>query len=229
MRTKKNTPDLHLLINKAIEFAAKRHEGAYRKGTDIPYIAHPMKVLYLLQKYNQSYVCQIAGICHDLQEDTKTTNAEICELFGVDVGYIVNALTLGKKNGWRKAREDFFDYYANVMNGDASVEAITTEANVWTVKGADIVANLEDLANEYEIKGDKLFEKFNASKEDEAWYYARALFWAYHILNESSSHKDAVKMVSLGFNCYNKVFGFAAYNKYKPTEDERMYNREPWE
>ena len=37
-----------LLIQKAIIFATKKHEGQKRKGTDIPYIVHPMEVMQTL-------------------------------------------------------------------------------------------------------------------------------------------------------------------------------------
>ena len=32
------------MVQKAIDFATKVHEGQYRKGTDRPYIVHPMEV-----------------------------------------------------------------------------------------------------------------------------------------------------------------------------------------
>jgi (p)ppGpp synthase/HD superfamily hydrolase len=36
------------LIHEAITFAARKHAGQVRKGTDIPYIAHPMEVMQIL-------------------------------------------------------------------------------------------------------------------------------------------------------------------------------------
>ena len=32
------------MVQKAIDFATKVHEGQYRKGTDRPYIVHPLEV-----------------------------------------------------------------------------------------------------------------------------------------------------------------------------------------
>ena len=37
-----------MLIHKAIEFAAVKHRNQVRKGTDTPYIVHPMEVMYIL-------------------------------------------------------------------------------------------------------------------------------------------------------------------------------------
>lgn len=37
-----------MLIHEAIEFAAIKHRNQVRKGTDTPYIVHPMEVMYIL-------------------------------------------------------------------------------------------------------------------------------------------------------------------------------------
>ncbi len=37
-----------MLIHEAIEFAAVKHRNQVRKGTDTPYIVHPMEVMYIL-------------------------------------------------------------------------------------------------------------------------------------------------------------------------------------
>ena len=36
-------------IHNAIIYAAKKHEGQARKGTDTPYIVHPMEVMQIHQ------------------------------------------------------------------------------------------------------------------------------------------------------------------------------------
>jgi len=61
-----------LLIQKAIIFATKKHEGQKRKGTDIPYIVHPMEVMQILTAMDCSQNVIIAGILHDTLEDTDT-------------------------------------------------------------------------------------------------------------------------------------------------------------
>lgn len=39
---------MSMAIQKAIIFATLKHEGQKRKGTDIPYIVHPMEVMQIL-------------------------------------------------------------------------------------------------------------------------------------------------------------------------------------
>ena len=41
------------MVQKAIDFATKVHEGQYRKGTDRPYIVHPMEALPLKELVRQ--------------------------------------------------------------------------------------------------------------------------------------------------------------------------------
>ena len=59
-------------LEAAIEFASVKHEGQYRKG-GAPYITHPVAVANILKEkgFNEDY--QIAGIFHDLLEDTDAT------------------------------------------------------------------------------------------------------------------------------------------------------------
>lgn len=57
-------------------FVKKRHEGQTRKqGT--PYYLHPFSVCQILKEYGFSKDYQIAGLGHDLLEDTQTTKDEI--------------------------------------------------------------------------------------------------------------------------------------------------------
>ena len=52
------------IVEKAVIFAAKAHQGQTRKSTDIP-IMHPFAVGMLLQKEKCTDVVIAAGILHD--------------------------------------------------------------------------------------------------------------------------------------------------------------------
>jgi hypothetical protein len=66
----------YLLIHNAIIFAAKKQDGQKRKGTDIPYISHPMEVMGILIANGCSETVIAAGILHDTLEDTETARAD---------------------------------------------------------------------------------------------------------------------------------------------------------
>ena len=57
------------MIDLAIEVAIKAHQNQVRKGTDIPYITHPLAVGIILAKAGCSDEVIIAGILHDTLED----------------------------------------------------------------------------------------------------------------------------------------------------------------
>ena len=84
------------LIN-AIQFASKKHIGQERRGSGLPYVTHPIIVSHLIAKYKPHSKhledLQIAGLFHDLLEDTNTTYAEIEREFGPLVASIVQELT----------------------------------------------------------------------------------------------------------------------------------------
>ncbi len=76
---------------KALEFAAEKHKGQYRKG-GAEYITHPIAVAEILKNkgYDGDYL--IAALFHDMLEDTNATEAEILQLGGFEVLTSIKAL-----------------------------------------------------------------------------------------------------------------------------------------
>ena len=147
-------------IHEAITFAARKHAGQVRKGTDTPYIAHPMEVMQiLLAEKSCSEDVIIAGILHDTLEDTDTTPAEILDRFGEDVLKIVASESEDKSKSWKERKQFTTDHLAG-----ASMEAKL-------VCCADKLSNLRSMASDKETVGDKLWERFKAGKSDVEWYY----------------------------------------------------------
>ena len=77
------------MIFRAIKFAADAHEGHYRKGTNIPYISHLMNVMKILCENNCSDEVVVAGILHDVVEDTPITIEQVERKFGKTVADMV--------------------------------------------------------------------------------------------------------------------------------------------
>lgn len=50
------------LIDRAIAFAVKAHEGIARKGTNVPYIVHPMEAMTIVSTITDS---EVNGLAHD--------------------------------------------------------------------------------------------------------------------------------------------------------------------
>jgi (p)ppGpp synthase/HD superfamily hydrolase len=84
------------LVLEAACFAAQRHANQRRKGMDHePYINHLLEVGALLaQATNPPDVnLVIAGLLHDVVEDTATTREEVADRFGEDVATLVMEVT----------------------------------------------------------------------------------------------------------------------------------------
>ena len=70
------------IIEKAIQFATKAHEGAYRKGTSLPYIIHPLEAASIAAQITEDPEVIAAAVLHDVVEDTSFTEDNIRVLFG---------------------------------------------------------------------------------------------------------------------------------------------------
>lgn len=79
----------------ALAFATKKHEGQFRVG-GLPYITHPVAVAEYLRDKGYDVDYQIAGLFHDLLEDTDATLDEIRALGGEKVADAVVRLTKQK-------------------------------------------------------------------------------------------------------------------------------------
>lgn len=79
----------------AYKFADTLHKGQVRDGTDIPYIAHPLRmVIALIEKYNFSNTDVFKAVfLHDVLEDTTGKEQQIKERFGEEVLEIVKKVT----------------------------------------------------------------------------------------------------------------------------------------
>ncbi|MBO4728385.1 MAG: HD domain-containing protein, partial [Spirochaetaceae bacterium] len=96
-------------IQEAIIFATLAHEGQKRKGTDIPYIVHPMEVMQILTECHCNDDVIIAGILHDTLEDTKTVPADIEKKFGSAVLKLVQSESEDKSKTWKERKQNTID------------------------------------------------------------------------------------------------------------------------
>ncbi len=80
------------LIEKAYNYALKKHEGVYR-NTGEEYIHHPLEVAYILAKLHVGPITISSGFLHDVVEDTDTSIETIAKEFGKEVASLVDALT----------------------------------------------------------------------------------------------------------------------------------------
>lgn len=161
------------LIHKAIDVSAKLHKNQIRKISGIPFIVHPFGVALIVSEYTDDENVIAAGLLHDVLEDVdEYSDKEMIRDFGYKVYKIVKELTEDRDPPNSKANpKDSWDFrkkhYLSALKDD-SLEALL-------VCCADKLHNLTCLLNEYELYGNNVFNKFNATKEQTLWFYSEAL------------------------------------------------------
>lgn len=148
------------LIEKAMIFAAQKHEHQYRKSTTIPYITHPFMVGMYLQQANCTEEVIAAGILHDTLEDTNTTLDELTNEFGEKVAHlVVMASEHDKSLSWEERKQHTIEMLATQSLEDIQVIV------------ADKLHNLRSICADFERDGDSIWSRFNRGKSDQQWYY----------------------------------------------------------
>ena len=93
IRVRKYHPSTDIsLIQKAYRIAYDAHKGQARKSGE-PYIIHPLCVAIILADLELDKETIVAGLLHDVVEDTIMTDDEIKEEFGQDVALLVDGVT----------------------------------------------------------------------------------------------------------------------------------------
>lgn len=92
------------IIEKAAEFAVRKHKGQKRDGGIEDYIVHPMQVALILSLITKDPNVVAAAYLHDTIEDTDTTYEELAKGFGKDIADLVNEVT-------HEGAKDEFGFY----------------------------------------------------------------------------------------------------------------------
>lgn len=148
------------MIEKALIFATIAHEGQRRKGSDIPYILHPMEAgaIVLGIKYDEELIT--AALLHDIIEDTAFESQDIEKRFGKRVLELVIANSEDKSRSWEERK-------------GATIQNLKTETDedILIVTLADKLSNMRQIHRDYNAIGEKLWARFNRGYEEQRWYY----------------------------------------------------------
>ncbi len=80
------------LIDRAYIYSARVHEGQVRLSGE-PYLSHPLEVAGILSDMKLDITSVVAGLLHDVIEDTRANPEEVKALFGPEVLHIVSGVT----------------------------------------------------------------------------------------------------------------------------------------
>lgn len=156
--------------DEALEFAKTAHAGAVRKGTQVPYIVHPVETSEIVSMMTDDEDVIIAALLHDVIEDTDYTEEDIRTRFGNRVADLVVNESENKhpdmkaSDSWFLRKQETIDH---LKNAERAVLIITL---------ADKLSNMRSTANKYRVMGNRVWELFNQKSRDaHKWYHMNIL------------------------------------------------------
>jgi hypothetical protein len=155
-------------LERALRYAALCHDGQKRRGEPVPYVEHVAGVAMVLDRLGFGEDVVIAGLLHDVVEDSEATLDEVRARFGPVVaglvGYSSEVKTdaLGVKRPWADRKRDHL----------AALAVAPPEARA--VALADKLHNLVSIA--YDLAaGLEVWPQFHAARPDVLNYYRTAV------------------------------------------------------
>jgi len=155
-----------MFLERVYDFAEMKHHRQVRKDADAtPYIAHPLRVFYLLLNAEVEDEKILAGaLLHDVLEDTSATYQEIVDLFGEQIANIVQEVSEDQLLPRIERRKEQVRKAGLISYGAC------------LIKLADKIANMEDIANRPPVE-------WNRARKIEYYEFAFEMFKALNIQN----------------------------------------------
>jgi len=153
-------------ITHALALAIEAHDGQKRKGTEIPYIAHPIGVASIALDHGADEDQAMAALLHDAVEDGGQHFAKIIrDQFGERVANIVQGCTDGVPNAngikepWLLRKERYIAHLRQSSD------------DVLLVSGSDKLHNARAIVEDLLNIGHSVFDRFTATPDQTIWYY----------------------------------------------------------
>jgi predicted adenylyl cyclase CyaB len=179
-------------IMDAFSFAVKAHKDQVRKGTQIPYIEHPLRVAKILIDLHCPEDIVIAALLHDTVEHTIVSIDDIRIYFGENVASLVERVSEPDKSApWEDRGK-----HAIVRLKNAPEDALL-------IACADKLENLMEMYVTHQSVGDNLWKQFYGPKEKQEWYY-RSLG---HVFKERMDDRTLRPLVYAYLELMKRFFG----------------------
>jgi GTP pyrophosphokinase len=126
------------LLRRAYVFSAREHKGQTRSSGE-PYLTHPLSVANILADLKLDMTCVVAGLLHDVLEDTLTTREVLEQYFGRDIAHVVEGLTKIARISFNSKEQQQAESFRKMML------AMVDDIRVVLVKLADRLHNMRTL------------------------------------------------------------------------------------
>ena len=178
------------MINKAILFATNAHSGAVRKGTNMPYIMHPLEAAVIVSQMTTDQEIIAAAVLHDTVEDCEDISIEdIKQAFGERVAQLVSAESEDKTKTWQERKSHTIEFLKSEATEEIKIVAL-----------GDKLSNMRAIARDYKVIGDQLWERFNVKDKVRIGWYYKGLGESLSSMSQYQTYQEYMKLVEEVFN-----------------------------
>ena len=177
------------MVDKAVRFAAKAHEGQFRKGTGRPYIVHPLEVKDIVSGMTEDEEVISAAVLHDTIEDCEgVTQRILAQEFSERVAWMVAQESEDKSLSWLERKRSTIEHLRNAPK------------EVQMIGLADKLSNIRDIDRDYPVCGEELWSRFRMKdKNTIGWYYKGIRNALEAKFGESEVYKEYCRLIEKNF------------------------------
>ena len=139
-----------VMIERAAAFAEKAHRGVFRKGTNVPYITHPMETAVIVSAFTDDEELIAAALLHDVIEDAGISRRNWSR--SLDGGWPVWCRTRARTKAAAGGRGQILK----------RLNDAPWETKILTL--GDKLSNIRCTARDYMILGEGVWQRFNGKR-----------------------------------------------------------------